>query len=227
MHGLHWDDEVIMQSERTTLYHHALTQLTGRGLIYACDCTRAKLRELGGIYTGFCRERQLKDDNTALRIRNTHHHAQFQDGLMGSLQNEYKSPEDFIIKRKDGFFAYHLAMVVDDWEQGITEVVRGVDLIQPTFNQLSLHQALGHSAPTHVHLPVAVNEKGQKLSKQNRAPVLDDRHASSNLIHALYFLEQQPPAELSGESTETILQWATQHWCLKAVPPVEKKSALC
>ncbi|MBT78087.1 MAG: hypothetical protein CL798_07855 [Chromatiales bacterium] len=119
---------------------------------------------------------------------------------------------DFIIRRKDGLIAYNLAVVIDDARQGITEVVRGYDLLAITPAQIKLQQVIGLPSPIYMHMPVVTNEHGQKLSKQTGALPIDVQTPGNNLLAALKFLNQRPPSELGGESTDTIWAWAAEHW---------------
>ncbi len=180
-YGLHWDGDVLWQSQRHHAYREALAWLHEQGLSYYCTCTRARIQSIGGIYDGHCRELHHGPDNAAVRIRQQHPVTQFTDQLRGIIHADEKlAREDFIIHRRDGLFAYNLAVVVDDHFQGVSEIVRGADLIEPTVRQISLYQLFGWKVPDYIHLPLALNPQGAKLSKQNHA--LRCRKA----IHARY-----------------------------------------
>lgn len=142
-YGLHWDGDVLWQSQRHHAYREALAWLHEQGLSYYCTCTRARIQSIGGIYDGHCRELHHGPDNAAVRIRQQHPVTQFTDLLRGIIHADEKlAREDFIIHRRDGLFAYNLAVVVDDHFQGVSEIVRGADLIEPTVRQISLYQLL-------------------------------------------------------------------------------------
>lgn len=216
-HQLNWDSEVQWQSQYSARYEAVLKQLIEAQRVYACQCTRAQIKQRGGIYNGHCRQRQLAPANNALRFKQTDPVEHFSDQLQGKVVNPYPA-EDFIIKRKDGLFAYHLAMVADDIAQGITQVVRGADLLMPTFNQIALYQALGHAPPGYLHLPVAVTEPGKKLSKQNHAPAINAKKSSDNLFRALVFLGQNPPANLQTTNNQQIIEWGVANWQQQSIP---------
>ncbi|HEC04845.1 MAG TPA: tRNA glutamyl-Q(34) synthetase GluQRS [Thiothrix sp.] len=224
-HGLHWDGEVVYQSQRESLYTHALQQLKNAGQVYVCTCTRkalmrsAKRGHYGIIYPATCRKAQHSFElPKAIRVRTDIHNETicFHDAYKGKqCQNLEKELGDFIIKRSDGYFAYQLAVVVDDEDQGITEVVRGEDLLDNTARQIYLQKLLGFKQPDYCHLPMVNNEQGQKLSKQTHAPALSNSQASANIIQALRFLGvyNQPIEEVAveNEAPEKILQWAVEN----------------
>ncbi len=218
-HGLHWDETVMWQSQRHDAYRQALQALQHSGQLFRCDCTRARLGP-GGACNGHCQPRQATVAEThALRVVvNPQTNIQFQDQLLGTINEPLgELLQDFTLRRKDGLFAYQLAVVVDDAAQAITRIVRGSDLLASTARQIYLQQQLGFEQPTYCHLPVITNDLGQKFSKQNHAPALDPTEAATNLRRALQFLHQaQPPAE--ANSNEDILQFATEHWSVKAIP---------
>ena len=222
-HGLHWDGEVYFQSQQLDLYNETMSQLIAAGQTYYCQCTRKQIQAAGGIYPGTCRHANLvlKHSGTpyshgqySLRFRNPiQTQVSFKDEVMGAVSFPTEvSGEDFIIKRKDGLFAYHLTSVVDDMNMRITEVVRGADLLFPSACQLALFKALGHRAPKLMHLPVAVFSQGHKLSKQGRAKPLDDTQVSRNLYLALAFLGLPVHAALMHDTALNILHWGRQHW---------------
>lgn len=170
-YGLHWDGPVIYQSQRHEAYRATLAWLEQQGLSYYCNCTRSRIQHIGGFYDGYCRDRHLPSKGAAIRLRQTQPVYSFYDKLLGELHAEPAlAKEDFIIRRRDSLFAYNLAVVVDDAFQGVTEIVRGADLIEPTVRQIALYQQLQQPVPCYLHLPLALNEEGNKLSKQNHAP---------------------------------------------------------
>jgi glutamyl-Q tRNA(Asp) synthetase len=142
----------------------------------------------------------------------------FTDAIQGPCTQSLAETGDFILLRRDGYFAYQLAVVIDDAHQGITEVVRGSDLLDSTARQIHLQRLLGFATPGYVHLPVAVNAAGDKLSKQTRARALDPARPLPDLIAALAFLGQQPPAELADGTPGEVVDWAVRHWRLDRVP---------
>lgn len=223
---MHWDDEVYYQSKQADLYDRVIAWLEQQGLCYLCQCTRKQIQAEGGVYLGHCRYLGISPEYLAttdqaghskysLRFLNHAQHLRFHDGLMGNVSFPAEvSAEDFIIKRKDGLYAYHLASVVDDIQQGITEVVRGADLLYPSACQFALYDVLGAKAPKMLHLPVAVFSEGKKLSKQGHAKPLDLRKASLNLYLALLFLGLPVPETLMRDSPENILQWGMENWLI-------------
>lgn len=232
-YGLHWDGEVLWQSQRHDAYREALAWLKSQDLCYYCTCTRARIQSIGGTYDGHCRDLRHGPQNAALRLRQTHPVMAFTDRLRGTLKADPRlAGEDFIIHRRDGLFAYNLAVVVDDHFQGVTEIVRGADLIEPTVRQISLYQQFGWPAPTYVHLPLALNADGAKLSKQNHAPALPTGDPRPVLIQALRFLGQPVPAHWQDVSTAELLRQAVINWSLTHVPETAKinppfSNALC
>lgn len=216
--GMDWDGDILYQSRRQQAYQQALDTLDSQHLIYPCTCSRQRLK--GTIYDGFCRQnRSLPNQPYALRVRLDVSCLAFTDSLQGTIQhNMLTEIGDFIVKRKDGLFAYQLAVVVDDAEQGVTDVVRGCDLLDTTTRQLYLQQKLGLAQPHYTHLPIMVNVNGLKLSKQNHAPIIDEQPVLPLLHQALSVLGQAPPADLVNENKQVLWDWAIQNWSLNKVP---------
>ncbi len=193
-HGLHWDGEVMWQHDRHDTYQQALDRLIDAGHAYPCYCSRKQIAAegrrgpLGLIYTGHCRRH---DDRRgakppAWRVVTHDEPIGFDDLRCGRYEQRLASElGDFVVKRADGFWAYQLAVVVDDAAQGITEVVRGEDLLDNTPRQIHLQRLLGLPTPAYLHLPLVTNELGQKLSKQTFAKALDPANAGANLVTAL------------------------------------------
>ena len=153
-----------------------------------------------------------------MRVRTHDEPIQFNDGLQGAYRQRLESESgDFVIKRRDGLIAYHLAVAVDDVDQGITEVVRGIDLLDSTPRQLYLQRLLGLESPAYAHFPVAENAAGQKLSKMTGAPAVDTREVRPVLVTALSALGQAPDDSLAAASLESIWQWAIEHWQIDAL----------
>lgn len=218
--GLEWHGEVIYQSQRSVAYLEALDQLRHDGLLYFCRCSRSAMTtsgRYGPIYQGHCRNARKKSG--ALRVVTHDDEIIFDDALCGPFGQRLQSEVgDFVLRRADGLFAYQLAVVVDDAAQGISEVVRGSDLLDNTPRQIHLQQLLGYSTPNYIHLPVALNTLGQKLSKQSGATAIDAMPPAKLLLQVLEFLGQQPPADLAETTVENIWRWAISHWQLRNVP---------
>lgn len=212
-HDLQWDGSVLYQSQRDPVYQHQLEQLRETSLLYQCDCSRRAIRARNDHYDGYCRSRQPRSAPYALRFVNNKPITDFDDRAHGLLTDHSASAsEDFVLKRRDGLYAYQLAVVVDDIAQGITDIVRGSDLITPSFWQLTLWQQFTGKQPKMMHLPLILNDDGRKLSKQNHAPPIDSRQASHNLLIALEYLDIHLEPELRRSSTAEILPLALQSW---------------
>ncbi len=218
-YGLYWDGPVVYQSQRSQAYLDVLSELARQGLSYNCDCTRARIQQLGGLYDGHCRQRCLSTRHAAVRLRQTRPVLSFIDRLRGEIHADPAlAREDFIIRRRDGLFAYNLAVVVDDAALGVTEVVRGADLIEPTVRQLALYRQLGYKEPGYLHLPLALTPAGTKLSKQNHAPTLSDGDPLPVLADALVFLNQPLAQGWRDLTLESMLDWAIRHWSPASIP---------
>ncbi len=224
--GLAWDGEVVWQSRRSDLYAAALERLKAAGRVFACACTRRELADSAiapdgaAIYPGTCRQGLAADRPArAWRLRVGNACVSFDDAIQSRIVSDLAGEAgDFILLRADGLFAYQLAVVVDDAATGITHVVRGADLLASTARQIFLQQCLGLPTPCYVHLPVAVNAAGEKLSKQTRAAAVDAARPGPALFAALEFLGQRPPPELSGAGATELWAWAMSHWRLDRVP---------
>jgi glutamyl-Q tRNA(Asp) synthetase len=226
--GFEWTDEVIYQSRRSDAYEAALSRLQSTGRVFACACSRKEIADsalsLSGerIYLGTCRNglppgRPVR----SLRLRVGEEAIDFEDAVQGPVhQSLAREVGDFVVRRADGFFAYQLAVVVDDAEQGITDVVRGADLLASTPRQILLQRLLGLPTPRYAHVPVAVNAAGDKLSKQNLAPGVDTARAAAEVLRALRFLGQEAPEELAGEAPDILWKWALSKWNMRFVPRV-------
>jgi len=218
--GMTWDVPVSYQSNRTHLYEAALEKLLQQGHVFACGCTR---KELAGskTYPGTCREGLPAGRKPrSLRVRVGDAAINMSDRLQPALHQQLAGDiGDFIIRRADNLFAYQLAVVVDDAEQQINNVVRGVDLLESTPRQIHLQQLLGLPTPAYLHLPIAVDSGNAKLSKQTFAQRIDTDGMNSAVIDALRFLGQPLPDSAQDASREELWQWAIDHWDTRLVPP--------
>jgi glutamyl-Q tRNA(Asp) synthetase len=218
-YGLQWDGEVVWQSRRTALYDDALTRLRERGLVYDCACSRAELQRaasapLGAepVYPGFCRDGLPPGKSArAVRFRAPDEVIAFDDLLRGRIEEHVSARTgDFVVRRADGLFAYQLAVVVDDAEQGVTQVVRGADLLDSTARQIALQRALGYPTPEYAHVPLVVSPDGTKLGKRDGAlplPALDEARVRETLAAALRHLGIEGTFEgTPGEMLENALR---------------------
>jgi glutamyl-Q tRNA(Asp) synthetase len=221
--GFEWDEPVIYQSQRTTAYEQAFEELKRKELIYPCACTRSELQALQPHplepheelhYPGRCRLGPIRhSDIYAWRFRVPDEPIRFIDGIQGEQRITLNdSIGDFVIKRRDGLFAYQLAVVVDDAAQHITDVVRGADLLSNTPRQIALQHALSLPTPKYSHLPVATDLQGLKLSKSTHAAALSLDQPAHTLWQVLHFLRQDPPTALQQGSLQTLWEWAFAHW---------------
>lgn len=219
---LFWDGTVAYQSQRQAAYDDAISQLVQKGLCFHCSCSRQRIRELNGVYDGHCRSLQLPDQGNSLRIQVQDKNIRFEDEIQGVFeQNLQHACGDFVIRRRDRLTAYQLAVVVDDGWQGITHVVRGVDLLDSTPRQIYLQTQLGYPIPHYAHIPVAINRFGQKLSKQHFAPALPENQVNRCLTEALTALGHKPPDDVSRDTTDHLLNWAIERWHVQKVPKLD------
>ncbi|MBI3525461.1 MAG: tRNA glutamyl-Q(34) synthetase GluQRS [Betaproteobacteria bacterium] len=234
--GFEWDGPVLYQNTRDAAYAQALAQLHATGRVFPCACSRRELADsqlmrLAGdgakVYPGTCRA-GLPQGKTARawRLRVDDAVIAFEDGVQGRIeQNLASEAGDFVLLRADGLFAYQLAVVVDDAEQGITHVVRGADLLDSTPRQILLQRLLALPVPAYVHLPVAVDARGEKLSKRSRAVPLNVEQPQPALRAALNFLGQAAPMELERVSLAELWRWAREHWNPARIPRQRSLSA--
>jgi glutamyl-Q tRNA(Asp) synthetase len=195
--GLTWDGDVASQSQRTALYDHALATLRSKNLVYDCACSRADLHRaasapigLEPIYPGTCRDGLNGRVPRAVRFRTSHDVIDFDDMLLGHFEEDVAAlTGDFVVRRADGVYAYQLAVVVDDAAQGVTQVVRGEDLLNSTARQIALQRVLGLPVPSYAHLPLVVNSDGSKLGKRDGALPLPSLYVSQTLMRALHVLD--------------------------------------
>jgi glutamyl-Q tRNA(Asp) synthetase len=219
-YGFEWDGEVIYQSHNHAEHDQALHTLLERDLAYPCACSRKDLADaprgpLGIIYPGTCRSGCAAEE-TAIRLRTNDEPISFLDGLQGQISQQLESESgDFVIRRRDGLIAYQLAVVVDDELQGITEVVRGIDIMDSTPRQIWLQRLLKYRTPSYVHIPVITHPDGDKLSKLTGAPAIPTDEVRPMLVAALGALRQSPPGDLETASLDEIWSWARRHWTLE------------
>ena len=212
-YGFEWDGQLIRQSERHGEYTALIQRLLSQGLAYACTCSRKQLEGSGGIYPGTCRNLCHPDQDAAIRLRVPELEYFFRDRVQGEFRQHLgREVGDFVIRRRDGLFAYQLAVVLDDAWQGVTDIVRGADLLDSTPRQLYLQELLGLPQPRYLHVPLIIQPDGHKLGKSYRSPPLPADQAAPLLNRALRALGQQPPAELSQSHPQEVLAWGIAHW---------------
>ena len=224
--GMGWDGEPLYQSRRSVAYRAALARLEAQGLVYACGCSRREIADSGLgpggalIYPGTCRLRLAPGKTPrATRVRVDGNAIEFEDTVQGNMHQDLAAEAgDFVLLRADGLHAYQLAVVVDDAEQGITDVVRGADLLASTPRQIYLQRLLGLGTPRYLHLPAVVNAAGEKLSKQTHAPPVDERNPVPALTQVMEFLGQAPPADLRRATLAEFWSWALSHWDAQQIP---------
>ncbi len=226
--GFEWDGKVVWQSHRFERYGQALDQLKGRGLVYDCTCSRREILasaphpgEEGVIYPGTCRNgikgsRQAR----AVRLRVPDEMVSFYDGIFAQQrQNLEREAGDFVLHRSDGLFAYQLAVVVDDIDSGVTQVVRGADLLSSTPRQIYLYRCLNAEVPDYYHLPLAFGENGRKLSKRSGDyGIVTVENGAQMIWRALKFLGQEPEEKLSATIPAELLRWGRDHFSPAAIP---------
>ena len=221
-YGLRWDGDVLFQSRQHSRYEAAVQQLLASGKAFYCTCSRSQILAASGSssYPGTCRQRhQPPDQPFAIRLQVQDREIHFEDGLQRYQRcNLQQQGGDFVIKRKEGLYAYHLAVVLDDALQGVTHVVRGSDLLDATFCHWYLQDVLELPPPQYAHLPVIVNAEGQKLSKQTFAEPVPLADPGPYLLYCLQALGQSPPDSLRGASAAAILEWSCEHWQMQRVP---------
>jgi glutamyl-Q tRNA(Asp) synthetase len=233
--GLEWDGQVVYQSERREAYAAALEALKHRRLAYPCRCSRREITRIVGPtrpgaelrYPGTCRGR------TASSTRDCAWRFVVPDGIE-SFTDRLQGPQafdvgarvgDFVVKRRDGPFAYQLAVVVDDAHAGVTHVVRGYDLLDNTPRQSLLQRALDLPTPVYAHVPLLIDDRGNKLSKSTQAPPVEPRQASTAVWNALETLRCAPPRELFGAPPQRLLAWAAEHCSLARVAGMDEVQA--
>ncbi len=220
--GMQWDGDVVYQSQRLPLYQQALEELRASGLIYGCNCSRKQIAAIatagieGFIYPGSCRDRSISQtESHSLRLRTNNLDTRFDDRIQGPTTQRIESEiGDFIIRRGDGIISYQLAVVVDDHEQGVTDIVRGEDLLLSTPRQIYLQQLLKMPRPAYTHLPLVRSSDGSKLSKSSDAWPVDIKDPVRTLNQALGFLGQQ---QVQADSVEEFWPQAIRQWDIGAI----------
>jgi len=212
--NLFWDGEVTYQSARLPLYEAALNQLRASGRTFECSCSRRAGTAQGDTgYPGTCRDGPRRPGPTATRFRVADRPwLEFSDRIQGVCRQSLAQLGDVVIRRRDGLYAYQLAVVVDDADQAVTDVVRGADLLESTAWQIELQRALGHTPPRYAHLPVLTAPDGGKLAKSRASVAPDLSNPVPLLLQTLTWLEQRPPAELAQLEPGEVLQWAILNW---------------
>lgn len=211
--GLHWDGSVSYQSKHCITYDTVLESLKDQDLTYPCVCTRKSLANYP-VYPGVCLKIKAKNNVPhALRIKSNKVDVIFDDELQGHhLHQMIHQHGDFIIRRKDNIMAYQLAVVIDDHLQNISHVIRGYDLLDSTPKQIFLQHTLGYSTPHYCHVPLIVDQNGNKLSKQTFAQAVSSESTEKTLFFLLDLLRQNPPIRLKNSSIKKLLDWAIKNW---------------
>ncbi len=216
---LSWDRDVLYQSQHLEDYQRVAAELLAEGRAYRCSCSRRDIREegragpLGYRYAGHCRRRKRHTRATAIRVRSDASAGSFEDGLQGPHRYDvHASVGDYVRFRSDGLPAYHLAVVLDDARQGITHIVRGIDLLHMTGLHIHLQQTLDLPTPQYLHVPIIVNSAGQKLSKRTGARPVEPRDTAAYAHEILMYLGLKPPLSMHGARPRDLWAWACEYW---------------
>ena len=225
-YALFWDQDTVYQSTRSKLYEEYLFHLENQKLTYPCCCSRKQIRESSNqssnpVYPESCRGRSFSGKSPhSIRIQTEYQTIEFEDVVQGVFaQNIRKEVGDFILKRADGLYAYQLAVVIDDAEQNVSEIVRGSDLLDNTPRQIFLQQLLGFPQPRYAHVPIATIN-GDKMSKQTKAPAVLTHNPVATAVQVLKFLGQPVPDNWQWASIEELWRWAIPRWDISAVPKI-------
>ncbi|BBN57408.1 glutamyl-Q tRNA(Asp) synthetase [Pseudomonas chlororaphis subsp. aurantiaca] len=218
-YGFEWDGEMVRQSERHAAYAEVLDRLFNQGLAYACTCSRKQLEPYHGIYPGLCRNAGHGQEDAAIRLRVPELEYRFTDRVQGEFRQHLgRDVGDFVIRRRDGLYAYQLAVVLDDAWRGVTDIVRGADLLDSTPRQLYLQELLGLPQPRYLHVPLITQPDGHKLGKSYRSPPLAADQATPLLLRALRALGQKTDSEMVHASPREVLSWGIEHWDALLIP---------
>ncbi|HET8808616.1 MAG TPA: tRNA glutamyl-Q(34) synthetase GluQRS [Methylophaga sp.] len=227
--GFQWDGAVVYQSQQLHRYQAILEDLKQQQRVYPCGCSRREIADIakagsdGLIYPGTCRDGLNGKPERAWRVLVEDAVISVEDRIQSMIQQHIsRDVGDFILRRADGIFAYQLAVVADDAWQGVTHIVRGADLLESTPRQVLLQRYLNYPTPSYVHLPVATDHAGQKLSKQNRAEPVRVEENGRVLCEVLTLLGLKPPNDLAATTLSDIWSWAIQHWQIEKVPRCRK-----
>ena len=221
--GLEADEPVVYQSRRTPAYDAAFETLQRQGLVFPCWCSRSDLEPLGGVHRGACIAAPDASRQPAWRVRAPDVEIAFDDTIAGPQTHALAGDGDFVVRRVEGWYAYQLAVVVDDAFQGISDVARGADLLESTPRQIFLQRLLGVASPRYLHVPVAVDAHGRKLSKETGAAALP-ASAVSALMAAWRFLEQPVPDD-PLQTVAEFWSWARARWHPAQLPRVAMRPA--
>ncbi|GAC1371904.1 MAG: tRNA glutamyl-Q(34) synthetase GluQRS [Aquirhabdus sp.] len=222
-YGLHADSPIERQQDHLEAYNLIIEALKAQNLVYACSCSRKQLTGLSA-YPNTCRDKNLPFEGNAIRLKTPDEIICFTDRIQGQVcENLRQTTGDFVLRRRDGIISYQLAVVVDDMRQGVTDIVRGADLLDNTVRQIWLRKCLNtlqlpHLSsfePTYYHIPLAMNAQGQKLSKQNLAMPLETTEIVATLQKAFVALGQDL---IEADTPEEFLQRAVECWDLRLVP---------
>lgn len=217
-YGLEWDGQVVYQSLRHDAYAEVVERLFRQGLAYACTCSRKQLEGYNGIYPGLCRNAGHGQQDAAIRLRVPELIYRFEDRVQGAFEQHLgQEVGDFVIRRRDGLYAYQLAVVLDDAWQGVTDIVRGADLLDNTPRQLYLQELLGLSQPRYLHVPLITQPDGHKLGKSYRSAPLPTEHATPLILRSLRALGQNTDSAMEQGTPAEVLAHAAQHWNPSAI----------
>lgn len=226
--GFVWDGPILRQSDRIALYRDIFLEQQCLGAVYPCACTRAEVLEQGTpgidstIYSGRCRQGIEGKSIRSWRFKVPAVQIAWTDRFQGECRRSTTQFGDFVVFRGDGFFSYHWAVVIDDHLQGVTEIIRGADLLESTARHIVLQQELGFHRPIYGHFPIAILEDGHKLSKANQAPSISEISPAQALFDALVFLGQEPDPFLVESSVTELWGWAMSHWNEARLPQAKK-----
>lgn len=230
--GFEWDGAIVYQGQRFERYRQVLQQLRAQGRVFDCNCSRREILasaphpgEDGPIYPGTCRNGiRGNRSECAVRLRVNNETVSFYDGVLGGQQQNLETDVgDFVLHRVDGLFAYQLAVVVDDIDAGVTQVVRGADLLSSTPRQIYLYRCLGAAVPEYFHLPLAIGKDGKKLSKRHGDFGLVTAENGANMLwQALEFLGQSPAKDLLSLSSRELLCWGLQNFNPASIPSEDR-----
>ncbi|MDY7563372.1 tRNA glutamyl-Q(34) synthetase GluQRS [Pseudomonas sp. 10B1] len=221
-YGFEWDGELISQSQRHEDYEQVIRRWLSHGLAYACTCSRKQLEGSNGVYPGRCRNLGHTTENAAIRIRVPELDYRFEDRVQGLFaQHLGRDVGDFVIRRRDGLYAYQLAVIIDDAWQGITDIVRGADLLDSTPRQLYLQELLGLPQPRYLHVPLITQPDGNKLGKSYRSAPLQNDQATLLLLRALRALGQPTDDGLNYASPREVLKWGIEQWDATLIPRIQ------